>query len=113
MYAKDRYTKYKHVVAALLYVAILLAEGGEFFVAKIDIHHLSHSPPDTTGIEIEIPDHIPENSENKLERLRICLLSQSGNKSKAGVCVQVLAAGEGIAGEVLEAIAEEDINLFS
>ena len=61
----NNYKRYKHKVLAVLYVAFLLAETGEFFVTTH--HQKDHS---ATGREVslmnEIPDHTPENSVAKI-----------------------------------------------
>lgn len=72
MYANNRYNKLKHVVAAVLYAAILLTEAGEFFVSNYHKIQIDHDTQVQYGREI--PEHIPEKYESiTLKITKVCV----------------------------------------
>ena len=92
MYAKNKYNKFNHVVAAVVYAAILLTETGEFFVSnshKIQLNHNSRVQHSR-----EIPEHIPEKYESTvLKVLKICkqktTYTKKGNYLVSTACLVV------------------------
>jgi len=92
MYDKNRYNKFKHVVAAILYAAILLTEAGEFFVSNS--HHIQVDHNTKTHYGREIPEHIPEKYEtNMLKVLKVCkqklIHTKDSTHSAKAVCFVV------------------------
>ncbi len=92
MYDKNRYNKFKHIAAAVLYAAILLTEACEFFVSTSHEIQVDHNTKAHYGREI--PEHIPEKYEiNVLKVLKVCKqkisYSKNGTHSAEAVCFVV------------------------